>query len=401
MDARAQAAEGRAEQDAEGRRRCFCCCRSGYPHIHRGGVPGFPFLLVSSCLTRARARALENPRQYAENGAFQEPANCAFFPLNCAFFPLNCAFFPLCAFETSQHNTQAYCADFRVFVPKLFCSTNAREMAQLAREGDDDDDDDDFERSLFGLVSDKTDKPLSANNWVTFSNVLARAAHGLSLGEKRLLMLAISKLDSRAVLPTGSVPTTRIRAIEYAELFEVDPKTAYETLRDAAKALYKRSITFFEPAFKRNGKPLPDTIVTMRWIGQAHYQVGEGWIDLKWWPGVLPGLTGLRKRFTSYQLKQASALRSTYSWKLLELLMQYENKGWAEYTVEDFAASMEATPKQRQNFASIRRKIIEPAVAELTQKDGWTINWQQIKAGRRVTKVRFDFSRDPQGRLPV
>ena len=81
--------------------------------------------------------------------------------------------------------------------------------------------------------------------------------------------------------------------------------------------------------------------------------------------------------------------------------MQYENKGWAEYTVEDFAASMEATPKQRQNFASIRRKIIEPAVAELTQKDGWTINWQQIKAGRRVTKVRFDFSRDPQGRLPV
>ncbi|MDF7606422.1 replication initiation protein, partial [Escherichia coli] len=77
----------------------------------------------------------------------------------------------------------------------------------------------------------------------------------------------------------------------------------------------------------------------------------------------------------------------------------FEKTGVAEYTIEDFAVSMDATPKQRENFAAIRRKIIEPAVKELNDKDGWVIQWQPIKAGRKVAKVRFTFKRDPQGRL--
>lgn len=36
---------------------------------------------------------------------------------------------------------------------------------------------------------------------------------------------------------------------------------------------------------------------------------------------------------------------------------------------------MEATPKQRENFVKIRIKISEPAVKELTEKDGWLIPW--------------------------
>ena len=122
-------------------------------------------------------------------------------------------------------------------------------------------------------------------------------------------------------------------------------------------------------------------------------------MELYWWPKLLPYLTNIKKQFTSYQLKQASALRSAYSWRLLELLLRFEKTGVAEYTIEDFAVSMDATPKQRENFAAIRRKIIEPAVKELNDKDGWVIQWQPIKAGRKVAKVRFTFKRDPQGRL--
>ncbi|MCN5666848.1 replication initiation protein, partial [Escherichia coli] len=88
-----------------------------------------------------------------------------------------------------------------------------------------------------------------------------------------------------------------------------------------------------------------------------------------------------------------------YSWKLLELLMRFEQNGWAEYTIEDFCASMDATEKQRENFAKVRTKIIEPAVKELVEKDGWLIEWKPVKAGRKVAKVRFEFKRDPQGRL--
>lgn len=241
----------------------------------------------------------------------------------------------------------------------------------------------------------------SAHHCVTMSNALTRAGHGLTLGEKRLVAWAASRLDSRHRLAFGEVPTTRIMAADYAEEFGVDLTTAYEQLEDAAKHLYIRSITFFEPAWKRNGTPLPPTKVQMRWVGAVKYQDGEGWVELKWWPDLLPHLVGLKNQFTTYKLQQASALRSTYSWKLLELLMRFDATGWAEYDIEDFCASMDATEKQQQDFAKIRTKIIEPAIKELTEKDGWLIQWQPIKAGRRVRALRFTFMRNPQVRLPL
>ena len=239
----------------------------------------------------------------------------------------------------------------------------------------------------------------AGERWISMSNALTRAGHGLTLAEKRLVMCAVAKLDSRYALRPGEVPKTKITAAEYAEAAECGLNAAYEALQSAVKNLFGRKITFFEPAHKRGGEPLQPKRIDVRWVGRCTYHEGEGWVELAWWPELLPHLTALKGQFTKYQLQQASALRSIYSWRLLELLMRFESSGWAEYTIEDFAASMDATEKQRQNFANIRRKMIEPAVKELTEKDGWIIQWQPIKAGRKVTAVRFTFMRDPQGRL--
>lgn len=243
------------------------------------------------------------------------------------------------------------------------------------------------------------DRP-AGERWVTMSNALTRAGHGLTLAEKRIVAVAISKLDSRRALPPGEVPRTKITAAEYAEAFGVDLDTAYDQLQAAAKQLYNRSITFYEPAHKRNGKPLPPTRVKMRWVGSVKYQDGEGWVELAWWPELMRHLTGLYRQFTSYKLQQATALRSVYSWRLLELLMRFESTGWAEYTIEDFKASMDAPPSL-SDFGQVKRRIIDPAVKELTEKDGWMIQWQPIKAGRKVKALRFTFMRDPQAQLPL
>ena len=237
--------------------------------------------------------------------------------------------------------------------------------------------------------------------FVTMSNALTRATHGLTLSEKRIMASAVSKLDPRKHLAPGEVPTTKLTAAEYAESFGVDMATAYAQLQSAAKQLYRRSITFYEPAHRRNGKPIEPTLVNMRWVGSVRYAKGEATVTLKWWPEVLPHLTGLKKQFTTIQLVQASALRSEYSWRLLELLARFESTGWAEYTIEDFCQSVGATEKQRTDFGKIRTKIIEPAVKELAEKDGWIIDWKPVKAGRKVKAVRFDFKRDPQGRLSL
>lgn len=236
----------------------------------------------------------------------------------------------------------------------------------------------------------------AGDRWVTMSNALTRAAHGLTLGEKRIIMAAVAKLDSLALLGPGQiVPTTKITAAEYAEIAKCESSAAYEALQTAAKNLYNRTIVMFEPSFKRGNRKIGDkgTVTHMRWVGQAKYHEQEAWIELSWWYEVVPHLLGLKKNFTSYQLQQATALRSVYSWRILELLMRFKSTGKAEYTIEDFCTSMEATQKQRADFNNIRRRMIEPAIRELTEKDGWIINFDPIKSGRKVTSIRFEFTR--------
>ena len=240
-----------------------------------------------------------------------------------------------------------------------------------------------------------------AERWITMTNALIRSGHGLTLGEKRIVMLAASKLDSMMTCAPGEVPTTKISAIEYAEMYGIEMNAAYEQLQLASKHLYARSITFFEPAFTRKGKPIEPTLRTMRWVGEVKYQKGEGWVELFWWPQLMPHLIGLKKNFTSYQLQQANALRSAYSWRLLELLMRFKSTGVAEYTIEDFCQSMNATEKQKSDFAAIRRKMIEPAVKELREKDNWILEWEPIKGGRKVKSIRFTFLKNPQQSLPL
>lgn len=235
-------------------------------------------------------------------------------------------------------------------------------------------------------------KQQNGEHKITLSNALTRAGHGLSLSEKRIVFIAISKINPRKPLPLNEygIYTSRITAAEYAELAQCEIQTAYQALKEAAKALYQRSITFFEPAYKRKGFELVQA--HMRWVGKVQYHDKEGWAELFWWPEILPHLSNQTVHFSSYQLKQVSALRSIYSWKLLELLNRFKKEGWAYYTVEDFATSMDVPPSLN-DFGQIKRRVIEPAVKELTEKDGWKIKWETIKAGRKVKAVRFEFQR--------
>jgi hypothetical protein len=319
------------------------------------------------------------------------------------FFGLALPFFGLLCFFSG------YSAFFRVILPQnklaeltnsatiLFRQNNPKggrmaERTQKEKVGVN------AQKSLQYVANDPNRTP--GERWITMSNALTRAGHGLTLAEKRIVMMAVSKIDSIKPIINPTEPyRTKITAAEYAAEFGVDMNTAYDQLQSGAKSLLKRVVTFHIPAHKRDGKPLEPTIRQMHWIGQADYQRGEGWVELYWWNNLLPHLTGLKRQFTSYQLQQASALRSVYSWRLLELLTRFESTGWAEYTIEDFVASMDATDKQRSDFAAIRRKIIEPSIKELQDKDGWLISWQPIKAGRKVKALRFEFSRNPQTSL--
>lgn len=235
--------------------------------------------------------------------------------------------------------------------------------------------------------------------YVSMSNALARGAQGLNLSQKRILAMAMAMTDSvpaKDLLDgTRNGWTVRLSAAEYAETFGVDIDTAYLQLKVGARALLRTLWT----TIRLEGAKQVTT--QGQWLSLAEYRKHEAVVDIRFHEKVAPHLLGLRKQFTTYKLKQASALRSVYSWRLFECLQSWKERGRWVVDVEEFQRCMEAPASCQNDFGQLKRRIIEPAVKELREKDNFEIEWVPVKAGRKVSALCFTFRPNPQGALQL
>jgi len=248
-------------------------------------------------------------------------------------------------------------------------------------------------------VAERTEKPL-AERYVSMSNALARSAQGLTLSEKRVVAIALAKTDSKsatdktkAVFSNGW--TVHLTAEEYAQEFGLKPQAAYEQLKAAADNLLKRQV-----------RTLTQTIrgikeVKTNWCGQCTYHHGEGWVEIAFTHQIAPHLLDLKSKFTSYKLKQVSAMRSIYSWRLYECLQSWGDKGRWSPDMDEFLHAMDVPETYRSNFKDVRVRVLEPALKELREKDNLEIEMELKKAGRKVRGLVFTFRPNPQGRLEL
>jgi len=242
-------------------------------------------------------------------------------------------------------------------------------------------------------LPERTEIPLLERN-INMSNSVARAAQGLTLVEKRIIAIGLAKTDSVPVkdlfLASREGWKIRFSAAEYAETFEVSHDAAYLQMKQAGDYFLRRQVR----QIVETPKGKIETI--SNWLSGTTYHHGEGWVEVRFSHEVAPYLLGLRKEFTSYKLKQASALRSIYSWRLFECLQSWKNEGRWSPTIEEFNHAMEVPESFKSNFGMMRRRVIDPALKELREKDNMLIDLELKKSGRKIIKLIFTFSRNSQ-----
>lgn len=231
---------------------------------------------------------------------------------------------------------------------------------------------------------------------VNMSNALARSAHNLSLNEKRVIACGIASTNSRsgkdatlAIVHGGW--SIRISAVEFAEFAKLDTSNAYKQLRAAALSLKGRTWSI------QQGKK----VTHFTWMGRVTYHDGEGWIELDFSHYTAPHLLALRENFTSYKLAMGSALRSVYSWRLMECLLSWKSTGVWHVTLEDFQHAMNATASHKKDFGMLRRSVIDPAIKELAATENLIIDCEPIKTGRKVVSLIFEFEPHRQSTLDL
>lgn len=224
---------------------------------------------------------------------------------------------------------------------------------------------------------------------LTMSRALAESAHGLTLNEARVMMLAMRCVDPRGSpykYARDGFVKVRVTAAEFAELADLKPgedgytpRAAYEGLKAACDRLYERSASWTE------GKKQ----VRMRWTWKATYHEHEAWAEICFSPDMTQHIFMLGQRFVRYRLEYARGLRSVYSTNLLRLLMTQKDTGFKTITLDDFRHSMEVPESYR--YADIKRYAIVPAVKELNEKADMHITWSESKRARAVHSLQFHF----------
>jgi plasmid replication initiation protein len=230
------------------------------------------------------------------------------------------------------------------------------------------------------------------------SRALAESAHGLTLNEARVMMLAMRCIDPRCspykYAKDGYVKV-KVTADEFAQLAnlhsqnDATPTAAYEGLRAACDKLYERSATW------REGK----STVRMRWVWKAQYHDGEAWAEVCFSPDMTRHIFMLNEKFVRYRLAYTQGLVSIYSSNLLRLLMTQKDTGFKTITLEDFRLAMEIPGTYR--YADINRRVVMVAVKEINEKTDLVLTSKVTKRGRSVYSLQFEFVKKTQAELPL
>lgn len=217
------------------------------------------------------------------------------------------------------------------------------------------------------------------------TNRLNQAFQMLSLAEFHIVQLAIVDARNTGTGLTTDMPL-KIDALRYADVFGTTRQNAYIRMKEAEETLFNRRFSFFD----EDGK-----LVKSRWISQVKYLDNEGAIEIVFTPAVVQGISridGVKEFFTQYLLTQTSQLKSVYSTRLYELLIQWRSTGETPIVnLQDFRAQLGIDENQYKLMSDFKKRVLDLAINDINEQTDIKVSYQQHKNGRLISGFSFSF----------
>ena len=221
------------------------------------------------------------------------------------------------------------------------------------------------------------------------SNHLIESAYKLNLNEQRVLLICIGMITSNE--PMSINDKFEVSAKNFAKIFDIDERGAYDQLRDVAISLHNRKITIHD-----NKK-----LITTSWIsGFVEYKDNTGIIELWFSQLILPYLADLKSQFTRYDLSNISGMSSIYGIRLYELLMQWRTKGKREIEISWLKERFEIA-NNYNSISDLKKYVINPAVNNINNVSNLNVTHTYRKTGRTVSHIIFEFNEKKVASIPT
>ena len=234
-------------------------------------------------------------------------------------------------------------------------------------------------------------RPVKPTDEVVESNALARAEYRMTANENRLLKVAVSKLDSN-LADADQLQDIPITAQEFVALFETEPKNAYRDMAEASTRLLNRKITVSDEKQK----------ITYNLLTQVAYRKHEGMVIITLNPRLAVHLIGLRDRFTKMIFEEGfRRLKLFSSQRLYEIMKSVESQSHYEIGLDAFKARVLADPKKYKRFADLKKRVLEPALAEINTLTDIQVSYEPVRESRKIKRIRFRINKNDQKSLDL
>lgn len=228
---------------------------------------------------------------------------------------------------------------------------------------------------------------MNKNMRVYKANAVIEACYDLSVAEHRLLLACFAQI--------GKDPTDerlyRVHSRDIAALANIDPGDAYRDAATATERLFERYVEVFEGP---NGTA-PPRKRKFRWIQEAVYAEGEGYVDVRLSTSILPYVNNLLEQYTVYNMQDVARMTSRYAIRVYELLIQWRRRGYREVDIEWLRRALGVGEKY-PNFKDFRRWVIKQAVDQINERSPLDVHWEERKTGRRVSHIKLYFDEKPE-----
>lgn len=233
-------------------------------------------------------------------------------------------------------------------------------------------------------------------------NPLSSKYRDMTINEQRLFMLTLLKMTPNLLDVGNSDKPFEINIIPTSTMIKIfqGNKKYYETLREAASALYNLSVDLSDeiPGVKSKATGVKN-FHKKRIFDEMKFGPDYGGLYFRFAEAVRPYLYDLYgKQYTKIAGRLVFALNSIYGIRLLELLLQYQNiKEFQKsgeirrvFELEEFKRlfGLEKN-KSYHKIGNIKNRVIKYAINDINKNTKYRIEYEDIKEGRTIKKFAF------------
>jgi plasmid replication initiation protein len=226
---------------------------------------------------------------------------------------------------------------------------------------------------------------------VTKSNKLIEARHDFDIWELRIFTKMLMLIGEKDVHLDYVIPIKDIIAD-----FELsDSERTYTALREAADKLLGRKVYIYKHIEAERWERQATTLIKTYAVPVMKTATGKfveitdktNYIRIGFDEDVRNLIVDYKNNFTRLNLNVLTKL-SPKSFRMYELLKQYEDTGFRTMAVEDLRETFDLTG-QYNLYGSIKQRIIDKAQRDLEEHADITFTYDEIKQGRAVNRINF------------